>query len=839
MVVLYQGENMSKFFYALFGLLIVGNAFAVVAVRDTIYIDYDLQGGKNNPENLSSYLYKYSDRSDAPSIKFFPPTKDDADFLGWYFNSSPYENNAITYADAVISVTRTQNGRLSLYARWGVKAKIPQQNESGCMLVHDAAELYGAVKASDSLMRKNKQICVSIENDIVVNKNLLAADGSPNVGSHYWWKPFGNFMGVIEGNGHTISGLYGNIGLVSQAGRGYNNVIQNLGIVDSYFAGSRVGSFVAESFGQGLSLKNVYSTATLDGMDGLAGGLVGYARVQQDYCIDVTLETPISKAPRAANTYDNNHNAVTVENAYFAGRLVGYRGGGLVGGTDYSVFKNTFFVGTAEAKENFSAISQKGLTQCQDFPDWKVVAENTFYLDSYTNDEFEASAASATAFSDGTVLEELVNGSSYPIWTQEVGKDAYPKLKGVYYDIAYDLAGGVNDSVNPSYYKPEQEVLLKPASKNGDVFEGWFADSNFATPVEKILATDKGNKKFFAKWKKGYSITYVNDGTYSSVLNRNPVYRYADSATFVLKQPTKSGKTFEGWYSDSTFTTTVTELPTGNTEDIVLYAKWSAREIKISYNLVGGTMGDAKNPDKTLNGEKITLKSPTRDGFLFLGWYGRDAVLNEIGDFDRTYYVNAKNDEIEFKADWTYAPQKPETDADGCYLVTNVHELFYFDEIANSVLSEKPPIKACIKIMNDIVVNEDMNNANYIDWNPMNYENTFAGIIYGNGHTISGMYMNCKYFYNDNYKAFYGLIENKPYQQVYPEVQNLYLANFYFANEYYDKVLLNVNGRDGAGGGRSGIRKTIAPAPLKKNFAPKYDAKGRNMNARPNYGVYF
>ena len=61
MVVLYQGENMSKFFYALFGLLIVGNAFAVVAVRDTIYIDYDLQGGKNNPENLSSYLYKYSD----------------------------------------------------------------------------------------------------------------------------------------------------------------------------------------------------------------------------------------------------------------------------------------------------------------------------------------------------------------------------------------------------------------------------------------------------------------------------------------------------------------------------------------------------------------------------------------------------------------------------------------------------------------------------------------------------------------------------------------------------------------------------------------------------------
>jgi hypothetical protein len=121
----------------------------------------------------------------------------------------------------------------------------------------------------------------------------------------------------------------------------------------------------------------------------------------------------------------------------------------------------------------------------------------------------------------------------------------------------------------------------------------------------------------------------------------------------------------------------------------------------------------------------------------------------------------------------------------------------------------------------------------------MNYENAFAGIIYGNGHTISGMYMNCKYFYNDNYRVFYGLIENKPYQQVYPEVQNLYLANFYFANEYYDKVLLNLNGADGVGSGKTNIRKAIAPTPLKAIHERRFDAKGRNLKMRANYGVYF
>ena len=837
---------MSKIFYCLFCLFIVGNAFAGIK-GDTIYINYDLQGGTNNPENVPFYIFSTGTPS-APSVRFFPPTKDDAEFLGWYLSSSPYENNEIKGTDIVISVNRTYKGKLSLYARWGVKAKMPQLNESGCMLVHDAAELYGAVKASDSLLKENRQICVSIENDIVVNQNLLAADGTPKKGSYFWWKPFGNFVGTIEGNGHTISGLYGNVGLINRIegdyNAGINAVIQNLGIVDSYFAGDRVGSFVAESYAPGLSLKNVYSTATLDCLDGYAGGLVGYALAYEDFVVEATLDVSEETVPPVTNIY-NELNAVTVENAYYAGLMSGYVGAGLVGGTDFAVFKNTFFAGTSKIKENFSGISQKAWTHSAS--DSKIVAENSFYLDSYTNDQFEASATSATDFADGSILDKLAKGAAYSIWTQEVGKDAYPKLNSVYYDITYDLAGGVNDSANPSYYKLKQEVLLKPASKAGDTFEGWFADSSFTTPVEKISATDKGNKKFFAKWKNWYSITYVNDGSYntnynyySSVKKGNPTYRYADSATFVLKQPFKNGMDFLGWYSDSAFTTKVTELPKGNTEDIVLYAKWSTHEVKITYNLDGGTMGEAKNPDKALGGEKITLKSPTREGFLFQGWVGGNgALLDSLGDFDRFFYIDPKYDEINLRAVWIIAPQKPATDDEGCYLVTNVHELFYFDEIANSVLSEKPPTKSCIKIMDDIVVNKDVNRVNNIDWHPMNYKNIFAGIIYGNGHAISGMYMNCQYRYNDNYKVFYGLIENKPYQQVYPEVQNLYLANFYFANEYYDKVLLNLNGADAMGGGKTDIRNGRAMAPLKAARERGFDVKGRNLRNRPNYGVYF
>ena len=278
-------------------LFFVGNAFAGLK-GDTIYIDYNLQGGTNNPENVPFYIFSTGTPS-TPSVSFYPPTKDDAEFLGWYLSLSPYENQEIKGTDLVISVNRTYKGKLTLYARWGVKAKMPQLNESGCMMVHDAAELYGAVKVSDSLLRQNKHLCVSIENDIVVNKDLLTAEGFPSKGSHYWWKPFDNLMGTIEGNGHIISGLYGGVGLINRVDGEYNavinTVIQNLGIVDSYFAGDRVGSFVAESHGPGLSLKNVYSTATLDGTDGYVGGLVGYALAQEDFVVETTLDAPVKK----------------------------------------------------------------------------------------------------------------------------------------------------------------------------------------------------------------------------------------------------------------------------------------------------------------------------------------------------------------------------------------------------------------------------------------------------------------------------------------------------------------------------------------------------------------
>ena len=101
-----------------------------------------------------------------------------------------------------------------------------------------------------------------------------------------------------------------------------------------------------------------------------------------------------------------------------------------------------------------------------------MISENTYFLDLYKQDDFKASASSSAEFSDGTILAKLNEASSIPIWTQSVGTDDYPKLNGPFYDIRYVLNGGVNDTSNPAYYTPKNEITLNPATKQGDTFEG-------------------------------------------------------------------------------------------------------------------------------------------------------------------------------------------------------------------------------------------------------------------------------------------------------------------------------------------------------------------------------
>jgi len=116
-----------------------------------------------------------------------------------------------------------------------------------------------------------------------------------------------------------------------------------------------------------------------------------------------------------------------------------------------------------------------------------------------------------------------------------------------------------------------------------------------------------------------YSISYqLNGGKNNS---SNPTTFTVSDGTISLKNPTRTGYTFAGWYSDKNFKTKVTSIVTGSWGNKTFYAKWDIISYKITYKLNKGTNNKA-NPSKyTIESNKITLKSPTRKGYTFAGWY--------------------------------------------------------------------------------------------------------------------------------------------------------------------------------------------------------------------------
>ncbi|MDE6014987.1 MAG: InlB B-repeat-containing protein [Acetatifactor sp.] len=73
-----------------------------------------------------------------------------------------------------------------------------------------------------------------------------------------------------------------------------------------------------------------------------------------------------------------------------------------------------------------------------------------------------------------------------------------------------------------------------------------------------------------------YRINYVLGGGTNN--SENPEVYLGDSQTITLKDPTRKGCVFEGWYKDIGLTKRVTEINPESKADYTLYAKWSVKK---------------------------------------------------------------------------------------------------------------------------------------------------------------------------------------------------------------------------------------------------------------------
>lgn len=121
---------------------------------------------------------------------------------------------------------------------------------------------------------------------------------------------------------------------------------------------------------------------------------------------------------------------------------------------------------------------------------------------------------------------------------------------------------------------------------------------------------------------QSYKISYVLNGGKNNT--NNPV-NYNGSKTIALKNPTKKGYTFQGWYLDSNFTKKITTIAKGSKGNKKLYAKWI-----INPPLTG--LSGRANLNNHIKTFKNRYKNSLKNGIALVGSssFARWNVANEF-----------------------------------------------------------------------------------------------------------------------------------------------------------------------------------------------------------------
>ena len=231
----------------------------------------------------------------------------------------------------------------------------------------------------------------------------------------------------------------------------------------------------------------------------------------------------------------------------------------------------------------------------------------------------------------------------------DIYKDA--TLKAVWevnnYKVTYDANGGVGSmNSNTATYDANFITTKNGFSRTGYTFNGWNEksdgtgtawnlDSSGVYEANKYWKwTYAKNITLYAQWKANiYTVNFdANGGT--TTASKTVTY---DSTYGTLPTPTRTGYTFQGWFTSASGGTQITSGTTVKiTSTQTLYAHWTANTYTIKYDAnnkattPNNIYGDAFTTDPTGTTESVTATYDsnvtltkngfTRTGYTFKGW---------------------------------------------------------------------------------------------------------------------------------------------------------------------------------------------------------------------------
>jgi uncharacterized repeat protein (TIGR02543 family) len=204
----------------------------------------------------------------------------------------------------------------------------------------------------------------------------------------------------------------------------------------------------------------------------------------------------------------------------------------------------------------------------------------------------------------------------------------YAQWTAIDYTMSFDVQGGSATVASQTKNIGNTLTMPSPGTKTGYTFSGW-SDGSVTLGSGTTYLVGSSNKSFTAQWTPNTYVVSYNwtGGSGTPVADDSYTYGTPGISLPNGSTHTRDGYEFAGWATSANGPAIGnTFVPTGDT---MLYARWIDGSYGISFNAHGGNL--SQSSATVSRGSSITLPLPTREGFVFEGWYSDSATTVSVG----------------------------------------------------------------------------------------------------------------------------------------------------------------------------------------------------------------